>query len=153
MNPGTILQPASRPLQASTAKSMALIGNSSKVKLHAQMHRLYWPAGSRCPVSLHVVNGSKKTIRGLTLTLVRTNTVFRPRPMLDAGGDRDPDSCQTSTTHKVVSESALEICAGVAKGHASAKGWWTGIAPGRELDFLHYILLPVSSYLRQFVLV
>lgn len=144
LDPATILQSASRPLQASTAKSMALIGNSAKVKLHAQMHRLYWPAGARCPVAFHVVNNSKKTIRTVVLTLVRTMTVFRPRPELDAAGDRDPDACQTATTHKVVAESTLEMCAGVAKGHASAKGWWTGVAPGRELDFVHYIPLPVS---------
>ena len=145
LNPAVVLQPSSRPLQASAAKSLALLGNSSKVKLHAQMHRLYWPAGSRCPISLHLVNGSKKTVRSLTLTLVRTVTVFRPRPTLDTAGDKDPDSCLTSTTHKVVAESFLEMCAGVVKGHASAKGWWTGVAPGRELDFVYYVSLPVSG--------
>lgn len=144
LNPNTVLQSASRPLQASTAKSLAVLGNSSKVRLNAQMHRLYWPAGSRCPIHLHVGNESKKTIKNLVLTLVRTITVFRPRPALDAGGDRDPDACQTATAHKAVSESALEMCAGVAKGHASAKGWWTGVPPGRQFDFIHYIQLPVS---------
>ena len=83
---------------------MALLGSSSKVRLNAQMHRLYWPAGSRCHIALHVVNGSKKTVRSLLLTLVRTTTVFRPRPVLDASGDRDQDACQTVTTHKVVAE-------------------------------------------------
>lgn len=71
--------------------------------------------------------------------------------MLDAAGDKDPDSCQTATTHKVMADSVLEICAGVTKGHASAKGWWTGIAPGRELDFVHYISLPVSDFSRYFL--
>lgn len=108
------------------------------------MHRLYWPAGSRCPVSIHVDNASKKTIRSASLALVRTIIIFRPRPMLDIGSDKDPDACQTATTHKVVSESCLEMCAGVSKGHASAKGWWTGVKPGQELDFVHYVAIPVS---------
>ncbi|GJE99637.1 arrestin C-terminal domain-containing protein [Phanerochaete sordida] len=145
LDPATILRSAPRPLQASAAKSLALLGNSSKVKLTAQMHRLHWAAGSRCPVNLHVGNDSKKTVKSLVLTLVRTITVFRPRPGLNAGGDRDADACQTATTHKAVAESVLEMCEGVARGHASAKGWWTGVPPGREFDFIHYIQLPADA--------
>lgn len=117
--------------------------SSAKVRFNAQVHRLHWPAGSRCPITMHVTNCSKKTIRGLLLTLVRTTTVFRPQLALDAAGDRDFDSCQTTTLHKVVSEACLEMGAGVMKGRASAKGWWTGISPGQELEFSHFIMLPV----------
>ncbi|KAI0348355.1 hypothetical protein BDW22DRAFT_1350543 [Trametopsis cervina] len=146
LDPSTILQPALRPIQATAHKSVSLIGGASaKVKLNAQLHRLNWPAGSRCPVSMHVTNGSKKTIRSLMLTLVRTTTVFRPRHALDTEGDRDPDSCQTTTLHKVVAESSLEMGAGIAKGRASAKGWWTGISPGQELEFVHFIMLPPEA--------
>lgn len=145
LNPSQVLQPASRLIQATANKSISLIGGggSAKVKLNAQIHRLYWPAGTRCPVSIRVANSSRKTIRSLLLTLVRTTTIFRPRLTLDADGDRDPDSCQTVTAHKVMAEASLEISAGVAKGRASAKGWWTGVSPGQELEFSHFILLPV----------
>ncbi|KAF7799281.1 hypothetical protein EIP86_010513 [Pleurotus ostreatoroseus] len=144
LDPSTVLRPAPRPLQASTAKNITFLGGSTehRVKLSAQLPRLQWAAGTRCPVMLSVQNGSKKTIRALLLTLVRTTTLFRPKPMLDADGDRDPDSCQTATSHKVMAESLLEMSAGVTKGHASAKGWWTGIAPGQDMEFSHYIVLP-----------
>lgn len=112
----------------------------------AQLPRLHWVAGTRCAVALHVENGSKKIIRSLLLTLVRTTTLFRPRPMLDADGDRDPDACQTATTHKAVEEVLLEMGESVAKGRASAKGWWTGIAPGQDMQFSHYIVLPVCIF-------
>jgi hypothetical protein len=31
------------------------------------------------------------------------------------------------------------------KGHASAKGWWTGVPANQKLEFSHFILLPVSA--------
>ncbi|KAJ3555217.1 hypothetical protein NM688_g2705 [Phlebia brevispora] len=147
LDPSVILRPAPRPLQASAAKNISILGGSNelKVRLNAQLPRLHWAAGTRCTVILRVENGSKKTIRAVLLTLVRTTTLFRPKPMLDADGDRDPDACQTATTHKVMAESLLEMSAGVTKGRASTKGWWTGVGPGEDMDFSHYIMLPQAS--------
>ncbi|KAI0080326.1 hypothetical protein K474DRAFT_1769559 [Panus rudis PR-1116 ss-1] len=142
-----ILSPAPRPLQAATAKSLSIIGNSDKVKLTANLLRLHWIAGQRCHVRILVHNGSKKTVKNLTLTLVRTVTVFKPRPSLNAGDgcSMDPDACQTATTHKMITESILEMASKSTRGHASAKGWWTGVKPGQQSEFTHYILLPPDA--------
>lgn len=140
----SVLAPAQRPIQASTVKSFAVLGGGDgKVKLSASLHRLQWIAGQSCQVKVHVENDTKKTVRSLMLTLIRTTTLFKPRPALDIGSE-DPDACQTSTTHKTVADSILEMGQRGTRGHASAKGWWTGVAPHQELSFSHSILLPVS---------
>ncbi|OBZ79498.1 hypothetical protein A0H81_00809 [Grifola frondosa] len=147
LNSTVVLARAPRPLQASAAKSLSMLSSAHKVKLTALLHRLTWVAGQRCYVRVSVANDTKKTAKSLVLTLVRTTTVFKPKPALDPGLCRsvDPDACQTSTTHKVVAETMLEMGHGVAKGHASAKGWWTGVGPGQELEFSHFILLPPDA--------
>lgn len=146
LNASTLLSPAPRPLQATTSKSLAMLSSDRKVKLTAQLHRLTWIAGQRCYVNVAVANDTKKTVKSFTLTLIRSTTMFKPTPELDAGRSRsvDPDACQTNTIHKVVSETSLEIAESGAKGRASAKGWWTGVGPGKEMSFSHYILIPVS---------
>ncbi|KAL6310124.1 hypothetical protein BKA93DRAFT_185275 [Sparassis latifolia] len=146
IDPTVALAPATRPLQATTSKSIAMLSNS-KVKLTALLHRLTFIAGQRCYVRVAVLNETKKTVKSLTLTLVRTTTIFKPKPALDAGRTLsvDPDACETSTAHKVVVETVLEMGHRAAKGHASAKGWWTGVGPGEELEFSHFILLPPDA--------
>ncbi|KAH7925219.1 E set domain-containing protein, partial [Leucogyrophana mollusca] len=141
------LAPAPRPLSGEVCKGV-FMGGSGKVKFTARLHRLHWVAGQRCTVQLRVVNETKKTIKGATIALIRTTTVFRPHPHLAAGnGSRiaDPDACQTSTMRKQVSEATLEMGQRCAKGHASAKGWWTGVAPGQTSEFSHHILLPADA--------
>ncbi|KAF9819911.1 hypothetical protein IEO21_01772 [Rhodonia placenta] len=147
LNPSVVLLPAARPLQSATSKSLSMLGSANKVKLTGFLHRLTWVAGQRCYVTVAVVNETKKTIRTLTLTLIRSTTIFKPKPALDTGNARtlDPDSCQTTTMHKVLSETFLQMAHRGTKGHASAKGWWTGVAPGQELTFSHYILLPPEA--------
>ncbi|TCD67096.1 hypothetical protein EIP91_000559 [Steccherinum ochraceum] len=147
LDPSTTLSPAPRALQATYSKSLSfLTSQEDKAKVTAQLHRLNWVAGQRCHVKVLVHNGSRKSVKSCTLTLVRTTTVFRPKPALDAGGlTSDPDACQTSTTHKTVSESVLEMGQRGAKGYASAKGWWTGVKPGQELEFSHFIQLPTDA--------
>ncbi|EMD41967.1 hypothetical protein CERSUDRAFT_70407 [Gelatoporia subvermispora B] len=141
LNPSVALAAAPRPIQASTSKSVAVVGSGAKVKLTALLHRLTWVAGQRCYVKLAVANDTKKTLKNLSLTLVRTTTGFKPNFTADADGD----VTQKSTTHRPVAESVLEIAHQGAKGHASAKGWWTGVSPGQELEFSHYILLPPDA--------
>ncbi|KAH9937212.1 uncharacterized protein B0H18DRAFT_969591 [Fomitopsis serialis] len=147
LNASILLASAPRPLQVTTTKSLAMLSNERKVKLTAQLHRLTWVAGQRCYVNVSVVNDTKKTVKTLTLMLVRSTTMFRPTPELDAGRARsvDPDACQTTTLHKVVAENVLEMAQPGTKGRASAKGWWTGVGPGKELSFSHYILIPPEA--------
>ncbi|KII93176.1 hypothetical protein PLICRDRAFT_382552 [Plicaturopsis crispa FD-325 SS-3] len=147
LNPTLILASAPRPLRAVTAKSL-FMGGPGKLKLTACIHRLHWIAGQRCHVAVSVDNATKKTVRSLTLTLVRTTIVFRPQAHLDplpasAMRSADPDACQTTTTEKHVAETRLEMGNHGAKGHASAKGWWTGVSAGDTLDFSHSIVIPV----------
>jgi hypothetical protein len=148
LNPSVVLASLSKPLQATTSKSLFMGGNG-KVTLTATLHRLHWIAGQKCFVKVTVVNYTKKTIKSLVLSVVRTTTCFKPHPHLDAlPYDRehaaDPDACQTSTTQKQVSESILEMGQRSTKRHVSAKGWWTGVNPGEDTTFSHFILLPVS---------
>jgi Arrestin (or S-antigen), C-terminal domain len=133
---------ATRPLRITTSKHL-FMGGTGKVTLTASLHRLHWIAGQQCCVKVNVTNATKKAIKCLTLTLVRSTIVFKPDARLDALNDMDPDACQTSTTHKVVAESVLELGQRGARGHASAKGWWTGVCPGENMEFFHFIPLPV----------
>lgn len=149
----SILATAPRLLQASTARGLSVLGVKShdKVRLTANICRLHWVAGQRCYVRVLVNNGSKKMIKQLALALIRTVTIFRPKPTLGFGPSTstDPDACQTSTTHKLVAESVLEMSLRGARRHASAKGWWTGVKPGCDLEFTQHILLPVCVLLLQ----
>ncbi|KAJ7597496.1 hypothetical protein C8J56DRAFT_772996, partial [Mycena floridula] len=146
LNPSIILAPAPTPFQATTSKSL-FMGGSGQVSLTATLHRLYWVAGQQCYVAIHVKNSSKKTLKSLTLTLFRSTVTFKPysQPKLDSGVEHDPDDCQTSTSQKQVAETTLEMAQCGARGHASAKGWFQGIAPGHAMDFAHSILLPSDA--------
>lgn len=141
----TKLSPAPRPLVCEAARTV-FMGGSGKVRLTAAMHRLYWVAGQRCVIHLRVVNDSKKTVKGASITLVRTTTVFKPLGGRKGNADTDPDACETMTMRKVVTASALVMGQKCAKGHASAKGWWTGVRPGDTADFAHHIVIPVSLF-------
>jgi len=146
VDPSLVLAAAPRPLLAQTSKSMFL-GGKGKISLTAQLHRLHWIAGQRCYLKFSVTNDTKRTVKSLTLALVRTTTVFRPNPQLDAlPRCADPDACQTSTMRKQVTSTVLEMAHGGEKGHASAKGWWTGVPANRKMDFSHFILLPVGAH-------
>ncbi|KAF7972198.1 hypothetical protein HWV62_18680 [Athelia sp. TMB] len=138
--------PASEPLSAQVSKGIFL-GGKGKIILTAELHRLNWFAGQRCYLTFSITNNTKRAVKRLTLALVRTTTVFKPKPHLDAlpGACPDPDACQTSTTRKQVATSVLEMAHTGEKGHASAKGWWTGVPAGQRLDFSHYLILPADA--------
>lgn len=148
LNPSVILVASPRPIQATVSKNL-FMGGSGEVKLTATLHRLYWVAGQLCYVKVNVANDTKKTVKSLTLTLIRSTIVFKPHPHPDAlppshEHATDPDACQTSTTQKHVAETTLEMGQRGARGHASAKGWWTGVRASEQLDFSHFLLIPVS---------
>jgi hypothetical protein len=119
------------------------MGGPGKIRLSARLHRFHWVAGQSCTVHFRVVNDCKKLVKGAAIALIQTLTVFKPKPHLDAG-DADLDACQTSTKAKWVTESVLELGQRCSKGHTSAKGWWTGVAPGQTSEFDHSLILPVS---------
>jgi hypothetical protein len=146
LDPSVLLLPASRPIQSTTSKCL-FRGGPGKLQLTALLHRLHFVAGQRCYIQFRVLNETKKTVRSLTITLLRTTTVFEPRPHLNLGAsdDVDADACETITMVKEVAESTLQMGDQGAKGHASAKGWWTGVTSGQSRAFEHYIVLPVSS--------
>ncbi|KAK0233638.1 hypothetical protein IW262DRAFT_1504258 [Armillaria fumosa] len=147
LNPSTILAPALVPLQAHVTKSI-FMGGCGKVTLSASLHRLHWVAGQQCCVKASVTNHTKKTIKSLTLSLFRSTVIFKPRPYLDVEGvnvEQDPDACQTTTAEKQVAESTLQMGQRGSRGHASAKGWWTGVPPGDEQEFCHFILIPPDA--------
>ncbi|KAH0838029.1 hypothetical protein J3R83DRAFT_6269 [Lanmaoa asiatica] len=128
----TKLSPAPRPLVSEAARTV-FMGGSGKVRLSAAMHRLYWVAGQRCIIHLRVVNESKKTVKGASITLLRTTTIFKPLAGRKGDTDTDPDACETMTMRKVVA------------GMRAAKGWWTGVRPGDTADFVHHIVLPPDA--------
>ncbi|KAG1885482.1 hypothetical protein F4604DRAFT_1918180 [Suillus subluteus] len=130
----------SRPLVAEVA-TRVFMGGPGKIRLSARIHRFCWVAGQSCTVHFRVVNDCKKMVKGAAIALIRTLTVFKPKPHLDAG-DADPDACQTSTKEKWITESVLELGQRCSKGHGSAKGWWTGVTPGQTSEFDHSLILP-----------
>lgn len=93
-------------------------------------------------------------MKTLTITLVRTTTVFRPRPYLTAGNgvdendpehaDIDADACKTQTTRKQVAQTSLDMGKKGAKGSVTAKGMWLGVDAGGEVEFCHFLQVPVS---------
>ncbi|KAJ3998523.1 hypothetical protein F5050DRAFT_1567041, partial [Lentinula boryana] len=147
LNPSAILSPAAQLIRESAAKSV-FMGGSGKVGLTASLHRIYWVAGQQCCVKVRVINKSKKTIKNLTLTLLRSTVAYKPSPYLDVKGsdEHDADACQTSTVQKQVAESALEMGQrDHTRGHASAKGWWAGVRPEETTEFCHFISLPSDA--------
>lgn len=144
-----VTAPASEPLFAQVSKGIFL-GGKGKISLIAQLHRLHWFAGQRCYLNFSITNDTRKVVKRLTLALIRTTTVFKPRPHLDAlpGLCPDPDACQTSTSRKQVATCVLEMAHNGEKGHASAKGWWTGVPAGQKLDFSQFLPIPVRLFYR-----
>jgi hypothetical protein len=170
-NPAMALASALTPLKNSADKSI-FMGGSGKVHLTATMHRGTWVAGQRCYVDVCVQNETSKKVcsiastdfdcsetnitilqvKTLSLSLIRTTVVFRPRPHLTAGNgidpahpreiEIDPDACQTSTTKKKVAESVLEMGKKGTKG-VTAKGMWMGVAKGEDASFSHSLVVPV----------
>lgn len=135
LNPTIVLAPTPRPIQV-TASAGLFLGGTGKVNLTAALHRLHWIAGQQCCVKINVVNGTKKCLKHLTLSIHRSITMYKARPQHDS---------QTSNFVKQVAESTLMMCDRSTSGHASAKGWWVGVPAGESSSFSHSILIPPDS--------
>ncbi|KAL0579438.1 hypothetical protein V5O48_002544 [Marasmius crinis-equi] len=143
-NPSCVLSPANEPNQETITKTL-FMGGSGKVTLIAATHRLFWIAGQQCPVKIKVINHSKKTIKNVALTLVRSTVIFKPAGASPESDSQPPRDREMTAVEKEVAESALEMAQRVARGHASAKGWWTGVHPDETLEFSHSILIPPDA--------
>ncbi|GAC72180.1 hypothetical protein PANT_6c00110 [Moesziomyces antarcticus T-34] len=149
LNPAVVLSSANKPIQASSSKGLFL-GGSGKVHLMASLHRNTWVAGQRVYIQIGIQNDTSKKINGMTLALIRTVTLYKPRPELDLDGqaarrDLDPDACQTSTTRKKIAEEELEMGQKGSRGVVTARGWWTGVEPGQRVESSHYMHIPADA--------
>lgn len=149
LNPAVVLSNSLKPIQATSSKGLFL-GGSGKVHLMASLHRNTWVAGQRVYINISVQNDTSKKINGMTLALIRTVTLYKPRPELDLNelarrNELDPDACQTSTTRKKIAEEELEMGQKGSRGVVTAKGWWTGVEPGQKVDSSHYMQIPADA--------
>ncbi|KAI0310843.1 hypothetical protein OF83DRAFT_1069868 [Amylostereum chailletii] len=139
-----LLVPAPRPL-VSTAVGSLFLGCKhpcNKLKLTARIPRLWYLSGQRCYTHLRVENHTAGVVRSATVTLIRTTTVYKP---CDGCQPLDERSYQMHTYSRAVAENHLELGKRGTKGHASAKGWWTGVGADQEMEFMHYIQLPPDA--------
>ncbi|CAA7265902.1 unnamed protein product [Cyclocybe aegerita] len=139
LNPSVVLAPLLQPLQATASES-----GGDKVQLTASLHRSYWVAGQLCHVRIRVVNNSKKVLKSVVLELFRSTTIFR-RERPASGPEEIMSVSPASTTTKKIAEASIVMGDRATRGHASAKGWWTGVAPGEMQVFMHSILIPVGA--------
>ncbi|KAJ1035752.1 hypothetical protein NDA13_000412 [Ustilago tritici] len=146
LDPAVILSSALKPIQVTSSKGLFL-GRSGKVHLMASLHRNTWVAGQRVYINVGIQNDTSKKINGMTLSLIRTVTLYKPRLELDmdnhsARRELDPDACQTSTTRKKIAEEELEMGQKGSRGVVTARGWWTGVEPGQRVESSHYMHIP-----------
>ncbi|SNX85572.1 uncharacterized protein MEPE_04281 [Melanopsichium pennsylvanicum] len=149
LNPAVVLSGAVKPIQATSSKGLFL-GGSGKVHLMASLHRNTWVAGQRVYINVGIQNDTSKKINGMTLSLIRTVTLYKPRPELEldsqtARRDVDPDACQTSTTRKKIAEEELEMGQKGSRGVVTARGWWTGVESGQRVESSHYMQIPAHA--------
>ena len=124
------------------------MGGNNGIQLTASLYRLNWIAGQPCQVKIFIVNNSKKGIKNLTLGIFRSTVIFKPKVPLETLPENrstgaDLNTWQTSTAKKQVAESTLAVGERGTRGRASAKGWWTGVGPGKSMTFSHFISIPV----------
>jgi hypothetical protein len=124
------------------------LGGNNGIQLTASLYRLNWIAGQPCQVKITIINNSKKSIKNLTLGIYRSIIIFKPKVPLETLPENrstfaDLDAWQTSATKKQVAESSLVVAERGTRGHASAKGWWAGVGPGKLMTFSHFISIPV----------
>ena len=124
------------------------MGGNNGIQLTASLYRLNWIAGQPCQVKITIINNSRKNIKNLTLGIYRSTIISKPKVPLETlpenkSTSADLNAWQTSVTKKQVAESTLVVGERGTRGHASAKGWWTGVSPGKSMTFSHFISIPV----------
>lgn len=136
INPAVVLASAPRPIQATAERD--------RISLTASLHRPAWVAGQRVYVNVAVRNETSRRIKTVTLSLVRTVTIYQPKreDRIDGstGEAFDPDIYEATTSRKRVAEEVL----GVAQDGAS-QSWWTGVQPNSHLEFAHHLNIPTEA--------
>jgi hypothetical protein len=127
-------------------------GSRSKLKLSARVPRPSYFAGQRCYVHVQILNDTRKTVRSLRLTLIRTTTVYRPRSGKGNRSEEHDNSDHVSGSYQSkvftdeISESRLAMAEPTTRRCASSRGWWAGVSPLERMAFTHGILIPVRPY-------
>lgn len=140
LNPSVILTPATGHSPRATTSQALFMGGSGEVTLTAGLHRSVFVAGTRVAVHVTIHNGSKKLIKRLTLSLLRSIIVFKRKPEAP---------WQSNTSRKSVATSTLEMAQGFPRGHASSNGWWAGVPSGGRSGFCHFLPIPVRDFSSQ----
>lgn len=126
------------------------MGGDGTVSLKACIRRFTWIANQPLHVSVLIANDTRKTIRTVVLDLISTTTTFKPsaRALATApdktAGAADVEADMTGTKERKIAESVLTARPKAGKGHASAKGWWTGAENGTKSSVVHSIQIPVG---------
>lgn len=141
-DPLTTLASDPQPIYARNAKTL-FMGGDGELSLSAALHRISWIAGQPVNVRVRIQNETRKTVRTIGLAVLRITTLFHPSMKTGVFGE-DPDACETETNEKKIADTALVAGQKGAKGHASAKGWWTGVAPEEVATVGLSIVIPVS---------
>lgn len=136
--------PAPQHIQGHAAKKLFMGGDGS-LSLSATLHRGIWVAGQPIHVRVQITNESRKTVRSLGLAVTCTTTIYRPsRACGLAAFEGDADTCEIETNERKIAEATLVAGQKGTKGHASAKGWWTGVGSGECASLGHCLIIPVG---------
>ena len=98
------------------------------------------------------MNDTRKTVRSLRLTLIRTTTVYRPQSEKENRGEDHDNPNHFSNRYQSrafvdeISESRLGMAEPTIRRCASSKGWWAGVNPQERTAFIHSILIPVGPH-------
>ncbi|KAI5119773.1 hypothetical protein M0805_009244 [Coniferiporia weirii] len=143
LDPVVTLAAAQQPIYARAAKKL-FMGGDGTLAVSAALHRLTWVAGQPMHVRVQIVNDTRKSVRNVALSLIRTTTIFHPS-IRTGGFSGDQDACETETSERRVAEAVLVAGQKGAKGRASARGWWTGVGPGESMIVGHSIVIPTDE--------
>jgi hypothetical protein len=147
-----VLVPSTRPLVSTAVMTLSRGSSRNKLKLSARVPRPSYFAGQRCYVHVQIMNDTRKTVRSLRLTLIRTTTVYRPLSGKETHGEDHDNHDHFSKNFRSkafvdeISESRLAMAEPTTRRCASSKGWWAGVSPQEGTAFTHNILIPVGPY-------
>ena len=142
-----LLVPSTRPLVSTAVLSVPQGGSYSKLRLTARVPRPSYFAGQSCYVHIRIENNTQRTVRSLCMTLIRTTTIYRPRPGRRNDGEKtDEHKFMVKTVVDEISENRLVMAHRTTRRVASSRGWWMGVNPDGKTAFTHCVLVPVRLY-------
>ncbi|KAG8774895.1 hypothetical protein FRC12_001765 [Ceratobasidium sp. 428] len=118
-------------VSARTARGL-FFGGAGMLHLTAVLHRKVWLAGQQCTVYIGAWNETNKSIKTVTLTIIRNVSIGRPNQSV-------------SSNKKQIAETTLDAVRGPNFGPVTGKGWWGGIEAGGACEFSHSIEIPADA--------